>query len=538
MKQFTQTGVRITAALGVAVTAIASCIALAPAATAADLTVGNIDGSQTGSIIIHKHESGSQTADGTPGGKTATGGTGVAGVLFTAYKFNDIDLTTNAGWDAVNSITVSADACGTDWATPAISGYTFANGVAASSVTDANGESTIANLSVGAYLVCETQAPSTVKKKAAPFLVTIPYPNNNDNAGSTADGSWLYNVNVYPKNTVIEYPTKGIEVTKNGLNTASQINFPVTVEVPSIASADQFSYFIVSDPLESQLTDGEVASVKTGDETVPAEYYEVTKASSSNNNTVSVGFTTAGLTYLKDKAGQTVTVTFTATAASLSSTGYIPNTAYFYVGTFTGDNPPTMPPTMPPTPPEETNKVVSAWGDARISKVDADNNNALVGAEFQVYNTTSDGDFKDSCDAADITGDPISVNGSDTFTSDSNGIVSIAGLFVDFKVLDSDATAVATDHTSRCYVLVETKAPAGYVLPTGNAVRTALKINAGQDPVIPRFPWWAVWITAGFVISGVYVWRTGYQTVPVAKGKTEETADDESDSGVTAAEKE
>ena len=62
--------------------------------------------------------------------------------------------------------------------------------------------------------------------------------------------------------------------------------------------------------------------------------------------------------------------------------------------------------------------------------------------------------------------------------------------------------------------------------------------NAGQDPVIPRFPWWAVWITAGFVISGVYVWRTGYQTVPVAKGKTEETADDESDSGVTAAEKE
>lgn len=310
MKQFTQTGVRITAALGVTVTAIASCMALAPAATAADLAVGNIDGSQTGSIMIHKHESGSQTADGTPDGKTATGGTGVAGVLFTAYKFNDIDLITNVGWDAVNSITVSADACGTDWATPAISGYTFANGVAASSVTDANGESTIANLSVGAYLVCETQAPSTVKKKAAPFLVTIPYPNNNDNAGSTADGSWLYNVNVYPKNTVIEYPTKGIEVTKNGLNTASQINFPVTVEVPSIASTDQFSYFIVSDPLESQLTDGEVASVKIGDETVPAEYYEVTKASSSNNNTVSVGFTTAGLTYLKDKAGQTVTVTF------------------------------------------------------------------------------------------------------------------------------------------------------------------------------------------------------------------------------------
>ena len=37
------------------------------------------------------------------------------------------------------------------------------------------------------------------------------------------------------------------------------------------------------------------------------------------------------------------------------------------------------------------------------------------------------------------------------------------------------------DATERCYVLVETKAPAGYVLPAGDAAVTAVKVKVGEE---------------------------------------------------------
>ena len=125
---------------------------------------------------------------------------------------------------------------------------TFDGGTASGS-TDAQGDTTIGGLPVAAYLVCETSAPSTVKTKAAPFLVTVPFPNNSTNAAN-GNGEWLYDVNVYPKNTVVLAPSKGVDVAANGLKTDSQVTFPVTATVPSIASTDSFKHFVISDPLE------------------------------------------------------------------------------------------------------------------------------------------------------------------------------------------------------------------------------------------------------------------------------------------------
>ena len=184
---------RTTRAFGRRVAAVVGALALtivglggATVAQAADL--GNIDSSKTGSLVIHKHETGSQTADGTPDGQTATGGAGVADVTFTAYKITNLDLTTQAAWDGLKNLAVPADACGADYSTPSLGSYTFDGGTA-STPTNAQGDTTIGNLPVAAYLVCETNAPSTVKTKAAPFVVTVPFPYNTTNA-TNGNGEW------------------------------------------------------------------------------------------------------------------------------------------------------------------------------------------------------------------------------------------------------------------------------------------------------------------------------------------------------------
>lgn len=444
------------------------------AATAvADTSVGNIDPDATGTLNIHKLESGSMNdGPGTPNDATDKTGTGVADVVFTAYQITNLDLTTQADWDGLADLDIPSNACGADYASPSLTlpsgtAATFDGGTASAPTAD-NGDTTISGLSVAAYLVCETSAPATVATKAAPFLVTIPFPNNEANNASTQDGEWLYTVDVYPKNTVVLAPTKGIEVTANGLQTAKQLKFPVTVTVPSIAEDDEFTYFYVTDPLNDALTDGAVESVTLNGETVDSSYYTVT----TDGNTVKVDFAN-GFAYLKSNPNASLVITFTATANSVTDTGNIPNTAHLVVDTENSDNPPDNPPDTP------TNPVVSSWGNAVITKADADNGKTLAGATFQVYNSSDP--FADTCDKSTATGDPISINGVDTFTSDSNGQINLAGLFVDSLVGEAGQTEdeISPENTTRCYVLVETAAPAGYTLPTGDAANTALKITAG-----------------------------------------------------------
>ena len=75
-------------------------------------------------------------------------------------------------------------------------------------------------------------------------------------------------------------------------------------------------------------------------------------------------------------------------------------------------------------------------------------------------------------------GAPISVDGATEFTSGDDGVVSIAGLFVDKKTGAPGETSVVPDRAQRCYVLVETAAPAGYVLPAD--AERPVTVKAGQ----------------------------------------------------------
>ena len=133
-------GCRVAAAVGAFALALVGLGGTTTTARAADL--GNIDSGRTGSLLIHKHESGSQSADGTPDGQTPSGGAGVADVVFTAYKITNLDLTTQAAWDGLKNQQVPADACGADYASPSLGSYTFDGGTASGS-TDAQGDTTI-----------------------------------------------------------------------------------------------------------------------------------------------------------------------------------------------------------------------------------------------------------------------------------------------------------------------------------------------------------------------------------------------------------
>lgn len=404
------------------------------ASTASAAGDGNINPDATGSIVIHKYESGSQgTNVGSADGNPAVTGAGVAGVVFTAFPITNLDLTTQADWNGLGGLTVPADACGADFNTPSLrlpSGTAATFGLGSPSpATNASGEATISNLPVKAYLVCETTAPETVKKKSAPFVVTIPFPNNlaNNSEQDSFDNNWLYNVHVYPKNTVVLAPTKAASVSANGLGTDSQVSFPVTAKIPSIDFDDQFTHFVISDPLDAAYTEGKVASVEIDGVAVDPTHYTVTEG-----QTVSVGFTRAGLAALKTRANATVKVTFTATASTVPATGVINNIANIYIDTDRLGEPPANPPVTPPSdPPTPSNPVATSWGEVKIAKKDKDNDKPLSGVTFQVYNAVDP--YAADCAQAVKTGAPISVNGATSFTSNDSGVVSIAGLFVDSK---------------------------------------------------------------------------------------------------------
>lgn len=467
--------------------------------------MGNINPATPGSLIIHKHVDGSQNKPGTPDGKTEVTAEGVQGVVFTTYKLTNIDLTKQADWEKIPT-SIPADACGTtpslklkDGATDA----TFDAGTA-SPKTDDEGDATIKNLAVAAYLVCETSAPSNIVQKAAPFLVTIPFPNNEANAATSNDGEWLYNVNVYPKNKKVDKPTKDLLVSNNGLVNEGQLTYTVSQVVPKIADDHSFSEFIIGDKMSAgqDATKETVKSVKVGDTDLAGKYTVTEK-----DGKLYVSLTKEGLAALKTNQGKTVVVTFTTKANQI---GQLENTAESYIKSIPGDTPPSTPaPTPGDEEPQPTNKVVSSWGDVIIAKQDPEtaDKKKLAGATFEVYNAKAA--YDGTC-TKEIDGAALTVNGKTSFTTDATGTVKIDSLFVDQgkaeqkigadgkPVFEADGKTPVygeiewksgNGNKHRCYVLKETAAPAGYTLPTGDKSLFPVKVTPGattaaQDIVV------------------------------------------------------
>lgn len=454
---------RLTAVAGALALGLTAALGTSTRASAAP-SYGNIDTTQTGSIIIHKHVHQTSTSEtATPDGASDISSDPVSGVVFTAYPIASLPLGTASSWDTLSTLTVPATACDT----PSLAGQRLGTGLVSAATGD-NGQTTIST-PVAAYLVCETSSPSTVVDKAQPFVVTVPFPDTAQNGG-TSNG-WLYDVNVYPKNGVAGVKKSVTSQVELGLGATA--SFPVTTDIPAIADNASFTHYSVIDPLDSRLADPAVASVTVDGTAVDRSYYTTSVA----NNYAWVSFTQAGLQWLKTQAGKQVVTTFTGTVSSLGENGIINNTAYLDTGTEvsttppgTPETPPTTPPTTPPGTPSNT--VTQNWGDVKINKVDSgDSTTGLKDAQFEVYASTDPNAA--SCTSTAITGSAIPVSGESTFTSDSNGAVNIPGLFV------SDSVTAPISATQRCYVVKEIQAPAGYVTPSGDAALTAVTVKTG-----------------------------------------------------------
>ena len=194
--------------------AIATAAMLAiPAFASSDTTVINED--TKGSITVHKYEYNGDWDDLDAG----TGLNGDArnvpadaealnGVTFTLYQVKNT-ADTLAYFNGSNTTVVTVDDYVTNGAIK--TGVTIGDPKTA---TTSGGVATFSDLDVGFYVLIETAHPANVTSFAAPALIAVPMVNtdtssNNDNA------EWIYDINVYPKNTTSE---GGVTLVKQGAN--------------------------------------------------------------------------------------------------------------------------------------------------------------------------------------------------------------------------------------------------------------------------------------------------------------------------------
>ena len=468
-------GRRAAAAAGVLTLAF---LGLAPSAVATETpNYGNIKTEVKGSLAIHKHLTGGGKDIGTPTGTEQNAddkGPAVEGVVFTAYPITDINLKDPAGWDTISNLAKSGvpDSACTNPAAPTLGAHTFGKGMA-SPATTKEGLATITEMPVQAYLVCETTTPGDIVQKAKPFVVTIPHPNT----AAGADGQWIYDVNVYPKNEAIDVD-KTIQAQKlNGYGVGSLIKFPVSSTAPTLDAKSFYKYFQLKDTLDERLSEVTATEVSLEGTTLQPTDYDVV----TNQQTVTVTFTAEGLKKIKAAPGKKVSAVFQGKVTKAGSNGTITNRAQVISDTLYAEQPPTpeTPPTNPDNPPT-SDEVTSNWGDLSIKKVDTHQQGqtkaGLQGAQFQLYKAKDA--YANTCSKVKD-GDPIAINGQTTLTTDAQGAIDIKGLFISDSIDGADRDN-QKDATERCYVLVETKAPAGYVLPAGDAAVTAVKVKVGE----------------------------------------------------------
>lgn len=447
---------RATAVVGAAAIALLAVLGTAAPASAAT----NYDQSKNGTaaLTIHKFD------------RTATNGTGIgtgqkladesglgnklAGVEFTVSKVNNIDLNTNDGWTKAANLAKTPEAAKT---------APYGLGTSSAKTTGTEGTAAFTNLPFGVYLVEETKRPESVIEKTASFIVTVPTATGSR---ATPNNSWIYDVHVYPKNAVTSLTKNYVKATAGSAEAqnADLFRWNVSATVPYLDTeasrkADALNKFIITDTIDLATTEL-VTSAVTGvtgtnvkvthpSSTVPAFVLntDYTLAQSSTTGVTTVTFTSAGLTKLQGLGGGTVTLDL-LTRAKAATGGKLLNNATSTLGTKNSG--------------DVTSKVVTAEAPVAALNIFAYVNDGsktpLANTEFQVFPVI---DGKTSTT-------PIIIKGSDKFTSDDKGLISVPGL------------------VPGTYVVKETSAPAGYELPTladGGKVEIVTQPAAGQNYV-------------------------------------------------------
>lgn len=296
--------------------------------------------------------------------------------------------------------------------------------------TDADGIVTITNLTEGFYWIVENHKDAITSSTAVPFGLALPFTN------VTGDG-YLRNIHVYPKNTLDDTPPViDKEVDEENVAIGQLNTWTITIDLPDgIGDYKEFSFY---DDIDTRLDFQGIESVNVEVDGDAFTHYDATY----DSNRLIVDFTD----YIEHLRGaDQIVVTFQTKVNDTAIMGQdIENNVILEFDNGHG----TKGDTEPDTPPH-----VHTGGKAFIKR-DQDSERKLKGAEFKIKN--ADGEYV-------IIGEGGAVTfGSETdahiFKSDDDGLFEVKGLpYGD-------------------YILVETKAPNDYALPTNR--ETNFEVNA------------------------------------------------------------
>lgn len=457
-KTYSLRSIAAAVALGVAVAGGAvgapAGVDTAPVASAqAGDQISNIDTTKSGSITVNKRLNPATT--GSPTGETDTtvGGQPLSGVEFRVQRVQ-ADLSTNTGFQAATALT------------PGTATVMTGDGAVDRTGTTANGVAPFTGLPVGVYLVTETNTTnaniggtpvSGAIIPSQPFLVFVPMT-------ATTSTEWNYDVQVYPKNSSTA-ADKTVEDADD--NVGDALAYTITSGIPSVATGDTLSKYIVRDDVDTTKLDftqaqADAAVVKivstTGTETLLARGTDFTvaplapaPAPNASKTRLEVTFTPAGLSKLQT-AGSTakVSTTFEATIKAIGAgDGVIKNDAVVIVNNGSSESDTETP----------TNEVETWLGKLKIVKTDdAATPKPLSGAVFELYHCTGDSDDPTLGNQITITAPvapgqtPVEVS---SWTTQADGTVTIDGL----HVTDFENNADVPEADRGKYCLVETKAP-------------------------------------------------------------------------------
>lgn len=427
-------------AAGVGALALVSMTAVAFASTASAAEPPG-DGPDFGSLIIHKRV-GAQGDAGNGTVKDPAPGIPLGGITFNvqrvgisnaAFTCVPIDLGTSAGWEAVGGTPPQGADPGAPVATPTAAGQLCNAGPATTTAATDNtsGITTASGLPLGLYYVTEN-ASAPVTALAVPFYVTIPF------SSKTGDVStWLYDLNVYPKNEIAGEPSKTLDEVdgvvvgegEDGAVASWTLTSPVlgstglSANSTEVEVTDRLGACLAYVAGSGQLTVKVPGSADASSAIIP------TFAEGTNNATFSHTFPTAGY-----PAGTTFVITYDTTVTCVDDND----------GSTWNDS--------------DWGQDVSWWGELEVTKQDATNEDLLNGAEFAVY--------AGACPAteAELTS-PVATG------TTVNGIWTSPGLYVG----KGDPAPVSAE-----YCLVETEAPLGYVQPLWPSKAQTLSIVPGK----------------------------------------------------------
>lgn len=425
----------------------------------------NIDPAETGSITIHKFEEPTSPTDLPNNGTevSTTGLTPIAGVTFTIQQV-DIDLNQDDNWQGLEDYTVEE-----------AQGNLLA-GTSRNAVTAQNGTAAFNDLPLGLYLVTESSVgDNNIPVQGEPFLVTMPLAVNND---------WLYDVHVYPKNTVT-----GLEKAVDDSNAfviGDTVNFSFSARVPSVPASQPMTAFGITDTLDERLRYQSATVSVAGVDLVPADY-----SVGATGQQFELAFTASGLAKLRAAQGNEITVNMVTTVQSLGD-GAITNQGQIYVND--------------PESGYDSNTVKTSWGALRLLKYSAEDEAlTLSGAGFELFATNAQGDRTTQA-LTDVT------DGDTTFTTGEDGTFTVNGL------------------KAGTYELVETEAPLGYRLNSDpisvtvleGSVADAAQVTFANEQVPPfELPLTGSTGTAMFIGAGLVLVVVGVAFASVRKRRAQ-----------------